>query len=147
MIIDGPLDSAPERFDERLANCLYMPQADLLILGTACKRPLLLDEAVELSNAANTDALIVRWSAEAARCTFDVKKVGADGVFCALRLWMPRPGGQPWLIPTAGEAWALSLSPMGAEVSHRPPFVDDAERRSGLVQGSRYLSVALNGWF
>lgn len=147
MVVDGPLETKPERFDPRLANCLYMPQASLIIGGTGCGRPLLLREAGDLSAAASLNVLIVRAGDVLDRVTFDFQAVGADRPLCAYRMWMPRPSQAAWLIPTAGEAHFVRLTPLGLNVINRAPFADADERRLGLVRGDEFLSVATKGWF
>lgn len=146
-IVDGPLDAQPERLDERLAGCLYMPQANLIISGTVCARPLLLRQATAISDASGLDTMVVRGVDNEAYATFDVKKVGVDQMFCAYRMWMPRPSEAAWLIPVAGEPAFFRVTPMGLELHQREPFADWAERRIGLLRGAEYMSVAVKGWF
>lgn len=145
--IEGLVDSAPNLVDPRLANCLYMSQADLIIVGTACSRPLLLREAADISAAAGKDVLIVRADEGRAYASFDVKRAGADTVLCAYRMWMLRPSEAAWLVPVAGEGCHLLLSPLGVELHHAAPFATDWERRKGLAHEREFLSVATQGWF
>ncbi|HZH98747.1 MAG TPA: hypothetical protein VEX38_07225 [Fimbriimonadaceae bacterium] len=147
MIIDGPVDTRPERVDARLVNSLYMPQADLLIVGTGCRRPLLLNEAADLSNAAELDVVIVRLDDQGRGASFDLKKIGAASLLCAYRLWMPHGDFTGWLVPTAGETPFVEMTPFGLMMHEEPPFADDDERRVGLFRGARFLSVAFQGWF
>lgn len=147
LIVDGPLETKPERFDPRLANCLYMPQASLLIVGTGCGRPLALREAAAVSAAASLDVLVVRTGNDPDQVTFDLKVAGENGLLCAYRMWMPRPSETAWLIPTAGEERFVRLTPLGLEVRDQAPFADPDERRIGLVRGDEFLSVAVKGWF
>lgn len=147
LVVDGPLETKPERFDPRLANCLYMPHASLLITGTGCERPLLLREGSDLSAAADLNVLIVRTGNNLDRVSFDFQGVGDDRVLCAYRMWMPRPSEAAWLIPSAGEERFLRLTPLGLEVVDQAPFADAGERRLGLIRGQEFLSVAVKGWF
>jgi hypothetical protein len=147
LVVDGPLETQPERFDPRLTNCLYMPQASLIIAGTGCERPLLLREAADMCAAAGLDILIVRTGDTPDRATFDYQKVGEDRALCVYRMWMPRPSEAAWLIPSAGEAQFLRLTPLGVEVFDRAPYADAGERHLGLVRGKEFLSVATKGWF
>ncbi|HEX8402082.1 MAG TPA: hypothetical protein VF628_10300 [Allosphingosinicella sp.] len=147
LVVDGPLEAKPERFDPRLANCLYMPQASLLIAGTGCGQPLLLREAVDMSAAAELDVLIVRTGDHPDQVSFDFKATGADRPLCAYRLWMPRPSEAAWLIPAAGEQRFVRLTSLGLELRNQAPFADPDERRIGLVRGDEFLSVAVKGWF
>jgi len=147
LVVDGPLEAKPERFDPRLANCLYMPQAALLIGGTGCSRPLLLREAVDMSAAAELDVLIVRTSDQSDQVSFDFQAAGADRPLCAYRMWMPRPSEAAWLIPSAGEEHFLRLTPLGLDVVGLAPFADADERRLGLIRAKEFLTVATKGWF
>jgi hypothetical protein len=145
-IIDGPLETEPERFDAAFANCLYMPQASLLILGTGCGRPLLLPEASDLGAAASLDVLTVREGDNPDHVSFDFQQVGGQPPLCAYRMWMARPSGEAWLIPATGEASFVRLTPLGLEVGGSAPFSDAVERRLGLIRSKEFLSVAVKGW-
>jgi len=147
LAVDGPVMVQPEQIDLRLANCLLMKQARLLIAGTSSRRPFLLREAADVSTITNLDALVVRTADDGGRTEFDVKKIGIDPMFCGYRLWMQHPSDKPWLIPTAGEAVYIRMTPFGLELEERPPFRTDAERDVGFIYGSVYLSVATKGWF
>jgi hypothetical protein len=147
MVVDGPVDLNPERSDKRLVHCLYMGQASLIIVGTACRRPLLLREVAKINAAANLDVVLVRAEDNAAQATFDLKLVGEKRMLCAYRMWMPRPSEAAWLVPTAGEDRYIRLTPLGLEARSAAPFADEAERHIGLVRGAEFLSVAVQGWF
>lgn len=146
VVVEGLVDPKPCRTDPRLANCLYMNQASLIIMGTACRRPLMLREAADISAAADLDVLVVRQDEGEGLASFDFKSVNHD-ILCAHRLWMPSLTGSAWLIPTVGEALAVRVTSMGLEVHARMPFADDGERQQGLARGRAYLSVAAQGWF
>lgn len=147
LALEGLIDTRPGEVDQRLEHCLYAPQASVIIAGTSCPRPLLLREAADVSAAANLDVLIVRGQDNTAKATFDVKKAGMGDMFCAYRLWMPRPSEAGWLIPAAGEDLFVRITPLGLEIYDRAPFADSAERHVGLVRGAEFLSVAVKGWF
>jgi hypothetical protein len=147
LVVDGPLEVKPDRFDPRLTNCLYMPQARLLIGGTGCSWPLLLREAVDISAAAELDVLIIRTGGDPDQVSFDFQATGADHPLCAYRMWMPRPSEAACLIPSAGEERFLRLTPLGLEVVEQAPFADADARRLGLTRGKEFLSVATKGWF
>ncbi len=147
LVVDGPLETKPERFDPRLTNWLYMPQASLLIGGTGCGRPLLLREAADMSAAAELDVLIVRTGDHPDQVSFDFQATRADRPLCAYRMWMPRPSEAAWLIPSAGEERFLRLTPLGLEIVEQAPFADADERHLGLTRGKEFLSVATKGWF
>jgi hypothetical protein len=147
LAIEGLVDTAPEEVDPRLANCIYMSQADLIIVGTACSRPLLLREAADISAAADKDVLIARAEEGRAYASFDVKRAGSETVLCAYRMWMLRPSEAAWLVPVAGEGRYVRLSPLGMEPHDSAPFTTDWERRKGLAHARMFLSVAVQGWF
>jgi hypothetical protein len=147
LVIEGLVEEQPGRTDPRLQHCLYLPQAGVIIAGTGCRRPLLLREAADLSSAANLDVLVVRSEDEGERVTFDLVRPHTAAGFCAYRMWMPRPSEAAWLVPTAGEAPHVRITPLGLEFHDRAPFADAAERRVGMVRGAEFLSVAVQGWF
>lgn len=147
MLVDGPVNVQPDRIDGRLANTLLMTQAELFIVGTGCRRPLMLREAADLSTAASLDAIVVRTDDDGVRISFDVKKVSTDRMFTAYRLWMRGPAEAPYLIPTGGEMFFIRPTPFGLEVTTHPPFTTEVEKQVGLVHGAVYLSVATKGWF
>lgn len=147
MAIEGLVDTTPHGIDPRLANCLYMSQADLIIVGTACSRPLLLREAADISAAAGKDVLIVRADEGPAYASFDVKRAGPEKVLYAYRMWMLRPSEAAWLVPVAGKGGHVRLSPLGLELHGAAPFATDWERRKGLAHAREFLSVAVQGWF
>lgn len=147
VIVEGLVDPEPGRTDPRLANCLYMNQAGLIIAGTACRRPLMFREAADISAAADLDVLIVRSDEGEAYATFDLKRAGFDRILCAYRMWMPRPSEAAWLVPTAGEGQHVRITPLGLEVHAAAPFATDWEYRKGLAHAREFLSVAVQGWF
>jgi hypothetical protein len=145
--IEGLVDTAPDGVDSRLANCLYMSQADLIIIGTACSRPLLLREAADISAAAGKDVLVVRADEGRAQGSFDVKLAGSETSLCAYRMWMLRPSEAAWLVPVAGKGRCVRLSPLGLEANDAAPFATGWERRKGLAHAREFLSIATQGWF
>lgn len=147
LVVEGLVDTGAGRVDPRLEHCLYMPQANLIVAGTGCQWPLLIREALDVSAAADRDVLIVRGEEGRAQATFDLKKADADGLFCAYRMWMPRPSEAAWLIPSGEEQRFIRITPLGLEVTERAPYSDGLERHVGLVRGAEFLSVAVQGWF
>lgn len=147
VVIEGLVDPEPGRIDPRLANCLYMNQAGVIIMGTACPRPLMLREAADISAAADLDVLVVRNDERDAYATFDLKLTSVDGMLCGYRMWMPAPSGSAWLIPMAGDEEYVRITPLGLEVYTKPPFASASERQAGLAHGKAFLSVAVQGWF
>lgn len=147
LAVEGLVDTRLGQVDPRLQHCLYMPQANLIIAGTGCRRPLLLREAADVSAAASCDVLVVRSEDSASQATFDLKRAGVEGVSCAYRMWMPRPSEAAWLIPTAGEKQFFRITPLALETNDRAPYVGEADRQIGLIRAAEFLSVAVQGWF
>jgi hypothetical protein len=76
--IKGPVNIAPGHRDARLSGCLLMPQADLLIAGTACHRPLLFAEAERIAQYSRHDLILLRYDAERG-VTFDLYMQSVGG--------------------------------------------------------------------
>lgn len=147
VVIEGLVDPEPGRTDPRLANCLYMNQAGVIIMGTACRRPMMLREAADVSAAADQDVLVVRSAENAEYATFDLKRTDFDRMLCGYRMWMAWPSEGAWLIPTAGEEQHVRMTPVGLEVHAKAPFANDWERQKGFAHAREFLSVAVQGWF
>lgn len=145
--IEGLVDHEPGRNDPRLANCLHMRQARVIIVGTACRRPMMLPEAAKISAAAHQDVLVVRPDESADYATFDLKRAGIDRMLCGYRMWMTWPSVGAWLIPTAGEEQHVRMTPIGLEVHAKAPFASNRERQKGFAHAKEFLSVAVQGWF
>ena len=145
--IDGYLDQDPTSFSPLLEHNFYLPEANLVIVGTSCSRPLVTREAMLVTEAVGANLLIVRSSDTPGRASFDVRLSGGDCIFVAYRLWIPRPTGTGYLVPSVGDAPCLRLEQTGLEVEMTPPYETWAERYIGLEHGAEYLSVATQGWF
>lgn len=149
MLIAGRLDTEPEDYHPYLRNCFLAPEARIVIAGTRCPRPLMLQALVDISNVAQHDAIVVRLGdpAKTGDVTFDIHVFGTGRADVAYRLWMPQPTGAAWLVPTAGENRFIRFDPAGFDVADDAPFSDAFDRRRGLVWASEFLSVATKGWF
>lgn len=147
VVIEGLVDSRPDRTDPRLANCLYMSQAGVIIMGTVCRRPMMLREAADISAASGHDVLVVRSDESSDYATFDLKRAGVDRMLCGYRMWMMWPSERAWLLPTAGEEQYVQITPLGLEVHAEAPFASDWERQKGFTHAKEFLSVAVQGWF
>lgn len=149
LLVDGFLDQNPKRFQPYLANCFLMPEADLIIGGTFCGRPVVLREFADVCRASELDGILVRFpeESEPARVTFDIKQAHNDRMLCAYRLWIEQPAGSAWLIPTAGLGPFVRLDPLGLEINDRAPFDCEIERYRGCKFAAEFLSVATQGWF
>lgn len=148
LLIDGPVDTRPDRFQRYLANTFLMPQAAVVIGGTMCRRPLVLREFADVCRPSCLDGVLVRLSDEqASAVTFDVKAAGDDRMLCAYRLWMPHSSGPAWLVPSAGDGPFARFDPLGIEFGDAPPFASEADRVAGCKFGSEFIAVAAKGWF
>lgn len=139
-IIDVPIDVTPSRFGILPQGCWWMPTAQLVLYGSACQRPILLDEVGTVCKATGLSGLIVRdynMRAAPTRFTFDVYHEGS----WHLRhlLWISE-GGTGWLVPDGGDDAFLRLSQCGPDMTDKPPFVDRKERLEGLMRGADYLA-------
>lgn len=149
LLVDGRLDTEPETFHPYLRNCFLAPDAGIVIAGTRCPRPLMLREVVDIANAVQRDAVVVRLGNpfKHGDVTFDVHMFGSECSNVAYRMWMPQPTGAAWLVPTAGEEIYIRLDPAGFDSGEHAPFADEFDRHRGLVWASEFLSVATKGWF
>jgi hypothetical protein len=149
MLVDGYLERDGEQLQPYLKNCYLLPEARIVLAGTICPRPLV---TREFKAACSVDAhygLLVRLagSSENAQPSFDIH-CGQDGTSLqGFRLWMSEPMGSPWLIGTAGEHTFVRLDATGLIYTDTAPFAHWVERATGFRHGSRFLSIALKGWF
>ncbi|MCJ7420436.1 hypothetical protein [Sphingomicrobium astaxanthinifaciens] len=146
-IIDGFLDQDPTSLSPLLEHNYFLPEANLLIVGTGCRRPLVTREAILVSSAVESDLLIVRANDRPGRATFDVKLLASELVLFAYQLWIPQPTGTAWLVPSVGEGPCVRLEQEGLIVEQHPPYLDWADRHRGILFGAEYLSIAAQGWF
>ncbi|MEA1015323.1 hypothetical protein [Sphingosinicella sp. LY1275] len=93
--IKGPVDMSPGDRDARLSGCLLMPQADLLIAGTACHRPLLFAEAERIAQYSRHDLILLRYDAERGT-TVDLYLQSVGGWLACFRT--SRRGDDLWLV-------------------------------------------------
>lgn len=96
-LVDVPVDITAHRTGILPRGCWWMPQAQLVLYGSACQRPILLDEVRTICSATALSGLIVRdysMSASRTRYTFDayrhpdarapsLRRAGAPPILCA----------------------------------------------------------------
>lgn len=145
--IEGYLDQDPTEFHPALENSMMMPEANLVIVGTGCSRPLVTREAMAIAEAVECDLIIVRASETPGRASYDVKLRGTHRPYIAHKLWIPRPTGTGWLIPSVGEGDGIRLGQDGLTAQFDPPYEDWVDRHRGLEHGAEFLSIAVQGWF
>lgn len=139
-LIDVPMDIWPHRTGILPTGCWWLPQAQLALFGTACTRPMLLDEVSSISTATSLSGLIVRdYSVPGVqtRYTFDAYH---DSRWHVRRLLWISEESSGWLIPDLCGGPYLRLSQLGLEVTDDPPFCDPYDRFAGLDRGIDYLS-------
>ena len=69
--IDGAIDIAPEARDPLFVGCLVLSQADLLIAGTSCRRPLVFAKTERLAQYSGRDLVLLRYDPDRGT-TFDL---------------------------------------------------------------------------
>jgi hypothetical protein len=129
--IGGLVDPAPGARDAKLAGCLLMPYAGLLLAGTSCRRPLLFPEGETLHTITGVDVILVRHDADRGT-TYDLRLNGQTGWLCRYQAWQMEGG--LWLVPDAGTAPSVRTTAWGLEVGDQPPFADSAEHGLGLIR-------------
>ena len=129
--IGGPVDPAPAAREPRLAGCLAMPFANLLLAGTSCRRPLLFPEGAALSSITDLNLILVRHDAERGT-TYDLRLNGQKGWLCRYQAWQIE--GDLWLVPDAGTTPSVRVTAWGLELCNEPPFADADERTCGLIE-------------
>ncbi|WP_265587212.1 hypothetical protein [Sphingomicrobium arenosum] len=147
MLIDGVVDQKPETFHPYLKHSVMLAEANVVVLGTSCQRPLLIREGLAVANAVTCDLVISRASDKPGHATFDAKLQGDDRLFLAYRVWISRPTGTAWLIPSAGEGPCIRLEQDGLKIEEDPPYLDWADKYRGLEFGAEILGIAVAGWF
>jgi hypothetical protein len=79
-LIDVPIDVTPFRSGVLPRGCWWMPAAQLVLHGSACQRPILLDEIGTVCKATGLSGLIVRdynMRAAPTRYSFDIYHGGS----------------------------------------------------------------------
>ncbi|MFN3387566.1 MAG: hypothetical protein ACK40O_01440 [Allosphingosinicella sp.] len=130
--IDGPIDVAPGTRDPKLAGCFLLWQADLLIAGTACRRPLVFAEAERLAQYSGRDLALLRYDAERGT-SFDLYLQSRGNWLVRYQTW--RQGGDLWLIPDAGDGPFIRADVCGLEIEDAAPFADAEDRARCLNHG------------
>ncbi|QHL91625.1 hypothetical protein GVO57_13495 [Sphingomonas changnyeongensis] len=147
LTIGGPVLRDAGIEDPRLANCLIMPLARLLICGTACHAPLLHYEAGMLQKLIDLDALIVRPDA-GHEAVFDIRLRGDGAWHCGYRLWLETADAGVWLVPPEGQGRCFLIGKQGIEASDHGPFAhDERVRQQGHARARLLLAVARQGWY
>ncbi|MFN3725987.1 MAG: hypothetical protein ACK4SZ_06745 [Allosphingosinicella sp.] len=140
-IIDVPVDVTPHRTGILPQGCWWMPQAQLVLYGSACQRPILLEEISLVCRATGLSGIVLREcavSASRTRYTFDTYHAGSW--YLRSLLWISE-AGTAWLIPDWGDDQFFRLSQWGLDAADQPPFLGMEERLSGVARGADYLAA------
>ena len=130
--IDGPIDIAPETRDPLFAGCMLMCQGDLMIAGTACRRPLMFAEVERLAQYSGRDFVLLRYDAERGT-TFDLYLQTRADWLVRYQAW--RRDGDLWLVPDAGHGPFIRAGMCGLGLEDAAPFHDAVDRARGLDRG------------
>lgn len=139
-LIDVPIEIWPARTGVLPAGCWWLPQAQLVLCGTACARPMLFDECGRSRTATALSGPIVRDQSAAAlhtRYTFDLWHESRWHV--RHLLWILE-GGSGWPIPHLGGGPYLRLSQWGPDHTDVAPFSDLQDRFAALDRAADYLA-------
>jgi hypothetical protein len=130
--IDGPIDPAPGTRDPRFVGCLLLWQADLLIAGTSCRRPLVFAEAERLAQYSGRDLVLLRYDADRGT-TFDLYLQTRAAWLVRYQAW--RRDGDLWFVPDVTTAPFVRAGMFGLELEDAAPFADAEDRARGLNHG------------
>lgn len=127
---------------------LRLPLARITILGTACSRPLLFDEAQEVQRVLGEPIIIVRPGREPwvpTGITFDALPLGGSAWLERLRLWQQPCGSQLALVPSGDEGRSLLVSPWRLDAICSAPFYSALEREAGFQRATASLRRVAEG--
>ena len=113
-----------------------VPDFALLVLGTACWRPLLCEEAQEIGQEHQLNVAIVRGDDRDFLgnivSTLDILLMGSQTWLSRLRPWRRTAADDLWFAPVQGEGRAIRLSAGLLALSPRAPFSSLFEREYGF---------------
>lgn len=123
-----------------------LPQARIIILGTACRRPLLWEEARELQEITGDNVLVLRLEEICAddAFTFDLFDAGSRECVPDLSLWAHGDGSSPWLAPSVRSALWVQLLIDGVRTS-TPPSDNPAVLQKGFEVARAILPASGSG--
>ncbi len=144
VLIGGP--AYPLGLPASNANAgMWMPLAALIILGTACSRPLLFEEAEEVQRVAKGAIIIARLDPGPAipnGLSFDLLPAGQGTWFHRMCLWQEPFSRRLWLVPAEGQGPSAVLSRSGTELVGNSPFCSLSQREAGIACGAESLRLA-----
>lgn len=125
-----------------------LPGLDASLFGTACRAPLLSEEAENFRALSEDHVLVVRLDeAPTHGCHFTVDVLLAHAQLWLLRyrLWQHYRDGDFWLAPTQGEGRSLRISHGLLALSPRAPFFCPYERNHGFELAVESLDARRGG--
>jgi len=137
----GIVDLQPHRTGLVPPNVYWMPARYLLVTGTRCPRPALLNEAADTAANVGLDMIIVRDEIShpsGLRTSFDIRLDVEKRWRCGYYLWQAQDG-RYWLLPDEDRPGGLRISPLGFVVITRPPYVDQADLSAGFERANANL--------
>lgn len=141
--------SIPLHFGQAAAiGGFRLPRLGASVFGTACRAPLLSEEARSFRALTDDHVLIVRLDEEASHgCGFTVDILLAHAQFWLLRyrLWQHYTDRDFWLVPTQGEGRSLRISHGLLALSPRAPFFSPYERNYGFDLAAESLEARGGG--
>ena len=124
-----------------------MKQRDLLIVGTACPRPALLNEAADIAANVAQDMLIVRDEFDRPfgyRTSFDIRLEAEKRWRCRYYIWQAEHECI-WLLPDGDRPGGLRVCPIGFVVKDTVPYNNAAERKAGFDRANDKLETVARG--
>jgi hypothetical protein len=138
--IGALIDTGAARKNPLLGGCAVAPFAGFVTTGTTCRRPLLFPEVQQIAEQTGFDALLLRFDVDRGT-SFDLTLEEGERRLCRYVAWRRR-GGDPWLIPTAGDGPFIQATAWGLECRDTPPFHSCTEREAGIIRAIHNPSFA-----
>jgi hypothetical protein len=143
-------DAIPLHFGSDLAiGGFRLPRLGASLFGTACRAPLLCEEAENFRAETDNHVLVVRLDEAAAHgCPFtvDILLSHARVWLLRYRLWQHYRDGDFWLVPTQGEGRSFRISQGILALSPRAPFFCPYERNHGFDLAAETLDARRGGY-
>ena len=121
-----------------------LPRLGASLFGTACRAPLLSEEAENYRDLTEDHVLIVRLDEDAPHgCCFtvDILLSHARAWLLRYRLWQHYGDRDFWLVPTQGEGRSFRISHGLLALSPRAPFFSPYERNHGFELAAETLEA------
>jgi hypothetical protein len=125
-----------------------LPTLGVSLFGTACRAPLLIEEAEDYRAKTEDHVLVVRLDEEASHgCCFtvDILLSYAQRWLLRYRLWQHHNDRDFWLVPTQGEGRSFRISHGLLALSPRAPFFCPYERNYGFDLAAESLDARSGG--